>query len=337
MIKLNEELRSIFKTEAQPLYNIEHSPLFITGCMRSGTTLLADKLTWHPQILKIGTELNEIWDEYANVPILEGCDHMDEADASYEMARRMNIYFSKFIAESKTLKRQVVRLNDNIRRGKGRVFYDWEDLIPMNKSPHLINKLGLVGKLFPKSKMLIIIRNPFAHAASMKFFIKEEFRKTGKKFFVTNDELDCWHISDKEVSKTALKYPRDFNSIPLMWKRMNTRAINYALKYPNRVQLVSYEALVSIPEVEYGKIFDFLHLKNEHHKAEEQIVGKKLDFKNTSTKGSPLNKWKKQLTSQEIKEVSLQEELFLKEITQIKESLKLLEASSLEYTFPNLL
>lgn len=332
MIKLNKQLRALLGSESEPKYPIENAPLFITGCMRSGTTLLVDKLSWHPQLLKIGTELNDIWTDYGNAPIREKCIAMNASNENYQSLRQMTIYFTKFIQESKGIKRHIIRSADKLRTGKGRIFYDWEHLIPLNKSPHLTNKLDLILSLFPESKVLLIIRNPYAHSASMKFFIKNEFNKTGNIFFAPENNKDCWKITPIQQHKNLLKYPGDFKSIPLMWKRLNILALQAARKFPERVYLVSYEALISNPEYEYRNIFEFLNLESKHKEIEEKIIQNPLKFKNTFTQGSSLNKWKKQLTSNEISSVENQEQDFL-QLLKSNSTINVIENKLLEYTF----
>ena len=61
MIKLPKALRELFGTHGEPRATPLEQPIFVTGCMRSGTTFLVDKMASHPQLLKIGVELNQVW------------------------------------------------------------------------------------------------------------------------------------------------------------------------------------------------------------------------------------------------------------------------------------
>ena len=56
--------------------------------MRSGTTFLVDKLSSHPQLLKIGVELNQVWTDIGGASIKGTCDHKVAADASAEYPTR---------------------------------------------------------------------------------------------------------------------------------------------------------------------------------------------------------------------------------------------------------
>ena len=53
MLKLPSFLRNAFGTHGEPAPKPLAAPIFVTGCMRSGTTFLVDKMATHPQLLKI--------------------------------------------------------------------------------------------------------------------------------------------------------------------------------------------------------------------------------------------------------------------------------------------
>jgi len=84
MIKLNNSLRKLLKTEGEIPAKKANSPLFITGCMRSGTTFLVDNLSSHPQLLKIGSELNKAWEELTKAKMTSECNYLNTLDATNE-------------------------------------------------------------------------------------------------------------------------------------------------------------------------------------------------------------------------------------------------------------
>ena len=89
MIKLPESLRNLFGTHGEPAARMTNAPLFVTGSMRSGTTFLVDKLSSHPQLLKIGVELNQVWTDIGGASIKGTCDHKVATDASAEYTYQM--------------------------------------------------------------------------------------------------------------------------------------------------------------------------------------------------------------------------------------------------------
>lgn len=308
MIKLPDKLRDTLGTHGEiPVQNAKPL-LFITGCMRSGTTFLVDKIASHPQLFKIGTELNEVWTKIGGASIKDRCEYKEASDASSYYTYKMTNYIRRFIEEGKTVKRHLMRLNEFVGKGKGRVFYDWENIIPVNKSPHLMNKIGYVRSVFPKSKFIIIVRDVFAHSASMKaHFDKHHAESKRYSVFVENSK-ECWaHYRGNEVPNSLKQfpvYPPDFSLIPKMWIRLNKLAINELKEVDEaRFRIVSYEDLMLNQEEVFREIFKFINLKSKHSKFVRKVAKKRFTYKNTTTKGHPLLKWQRHLSDKEKHEV----------------------------------
>ena len=75
MIRLPKFLRKALKTYPQPPSHEVEPPLFITGVMRSGTTFLVSKVVSHPQLLKVGDELDKDWNNIGGAQIGAKCFH----------------------------------------------------------------------------------------------------------------------------------------------------------------------------------------------------------------------------------------------------------------------
>lgn len=301
MIKLNPFLRRVFKTYGEPASKKYNMPLFVTGCPRSGTTLLVDKLSSHPQLLKIGVELNDAWTKIGGASIKGHCDYKNATDASGYYTYQMTNYFSDFIHESKTLKRHLMRANSRLNYKTGRVFYDWPNIIPVNKSPHLMNKIGYVRSLFPQSKFIIIIRDIYGHSASMKHHFLKLHRTKSLLYYVPNEKHACWSNTSNKNTITGVKYyPENFELIPEMWFKLNILALETVKTLAEeQVLIVSYENLVNDQENTIKRIFQFLKLDEKHEHHIEKIAKSKVNIINATTKGEPLEKWKKQLTTEE--------------------------------------
>jgi hypothetical protein len=301
MIKLTPKLRDLLGTHGEPNASLLASPLFITGAMRSGTTYLVNKLAAHPQLLKIGSELNQVWTDIGGAPIKGHCPHLTEHDASPYFTYQMANYISSYIAESKTLKRHLARASKRLDTNLFRVTYDWESIIPVNKSPHLMNKLRYVHALFPNSKFIVIVRDIYGHSASMK----HHFMSDDRLKYMPSEPTACWSIAPKsefqENPPSEKCYPPNFNTIPEMWFRLNELALREAASLPeNQVLVLSYEALITEEHNTLERVFSFLGLKEKHRKEEEKIKALAAKKMNTSTAGNPLNKWKKTMNEQEI-------------------------------------
>ena len=198
MFTLPSSLRNLLGTNSQILPEPQNMPLFITGTMRSGTTLLVNKLTQHPQLLKVGSELNEIWTEIGGANCLDHCHYRNEGHADFRYSFQMSAYFFRFINQSKSIKRHLMRAVNVRKMQEGRIFYDWQNIIPVNKSTHLINKIKYVNTLFPESKFIFIIRDIYAQSSSLKYHFQDINKRTGKVNIMPDEKKDCWSISQKE-------------------------------------------------------------------------------------------------------------------------------------------
>ena len=304
MIKLPKALREIFGTHGEPEAVPLEQPIFVTGCMRSGTTFLVDKMASHPQLLKIGVELNQVWTDLGGASIKERCHYKTADDASpvytYQMAR----YFADFISQSQSLKRKAMRRYLKHYHGLGRASYDWSHIVPVNKSPHLMNKLGYVGALFPKSTLIVIVRDIYSHSASMKFHFDKLHRQDGRTYFMEPSPESCYSQTTNEVPFNGIGYPGDFSIIPQMWMRMNKLALKEfeSAKFERKI-LISYEELVTNQQAVLSKLFAALDLRDIHSEVAQNIAKQATILVNTTTKGDPLKKWKKQLSPAEIEAI----------------------------------
>lgn len=270
--------------------------------MRSGTTFLVDKLAKHPQLLKIGSELNEIWTDIGHAPMKGCCPHLTEKDFSVDATYQMTNYISNFINESKSIKRHLMRLNTKLDNDLGRFSYDWDSIIPVNKSPHIMNKISYVNSLFHDSKFILIVRDIYAHSSSMKIHFDNQYKKNNLVHVMDSEAHSCWSDvpADSVSEKDQTFYPSDFSLIPKMWLRLNKTALEEIKLLPEKNRLIiSYEKLINNEPAELKKVFAFLDLKDEHKKWEDEIRLSKQKLINTTTKGNPLDKWKTQLSEDE--------------------------------------
>lgn len=301
MIKLPAFLREFFGTHGEPQARAVNAPLFVTGCMRSGTTFLVDKLATHPQLLKIGVELNQVWTDVGGASIKGTCEHKVASDASPEYTYQMATYFADFVRESKTNKRKAMRSYLKLFHGLGRTSYDWDNIVPVNKSPHLMNKLGYVGALFPRSTMIIIVRDIYSHSASMKYHFEKLHKADGRTYFMEDSPTACYSQTMEQVKDGKAAYPGDFSIIPTLWMRMNKLAFEELEGAPFAKKIVvSYEDLVMNQKETLAAIFEALELRHEHQSVADEIAQQATALVNTTTKGNPLEKWKKQLSAEEI-------------------------------------
>lgn len=301
MINIGPKLREILKTHGELPAEKALPPLFLTGCMRSGTTFLSNKLAGHPQLLKIGWELIEVWTKIGGASCFNTCPALDEKDVNPVYTYNMSMYFKNFIDESKTLKRHLMRANAYYFRGTDRIFYDWDNIIPLNKSPHLVNKIKYVKGLFPDAHFVFIIRDIYAQSASLKAFMSRTTKEMGRVQLAPNDGKSCWTtMLMKDLEEGVPYLPKNFELIPLMWLRLNLHGLRAMAEIPSDKRTVlKYEDLVNNQEGTLGKVFQSLKLLPKHKNEENRLLEKKISYKNTATKGDSREKWKTTLSEDE--------------------------------------
>ena len=277
------------------------APVFIAGCMRSGTSLLVDKLTQHPQLLKIGVELNAIWTAIGGASCQAPCSYRDETHATYAAANNMTAYFAHFMHDARRLRRHLMRAKNRYRQGLGRIAYDWDHLVPVNKSPHLSNKLRYVHALFPRARFLFIVRGIEGHSASMKVHFDRDYARAGLVNLFPPDPRACYTRQASAAPAGVRAYPGDFSIIPEMWIRLNALALQDLQHLPpDQVQVIAYEDLVARQPETLRRIFDFLDLRPAHAATAERIIHSGMQVINTTTTGDPMQKWRKTLSEAEI-------------------------------------
>ncbi|MFK7923522.1 MAG: sulfotransferase [Bacteroidia bacterium] len=298
-----ENWRARLGMEVEPTAREFTQPIFVVGCMRSGTTFLLDKLTTHPQLLKVGNELRGVWTDIGGAPCeANACLHREAKHLDPTATANMTAYFADYIQQSQRLSRYLMRWQYRRRNGAGAISYDWEHVIPVNKSTHLMNKIGYVQALFPQAKWVIIVREVMGQVASMKKFVQQNF--PGQVFYLPEEEGDCWQILAEErlteAHIPANRYPDNIEALAKMWLRLNHLAFQAIDNLPaEQVQVISYEELVTGQERVLSKVFSGLSLKPQHQPKVVDIAKRSVKPYNTLTSGNPLEKWKKHLTEEE--------------------------------------
>jgi hypothetical protein len=278
-----------------------NDPVFLIGLMRSGTTLLMHSLSEHPQLLKVGFELNTMWREVGGLKGEKNtCPRLTEEDFKQRYLKNVVHYFSDYIADSKSILRHLSRFDQRRVHGSGGIFYDWNHVIPLNKSPHLSNKVRYLSRLFPRAKFIVLVRPIESQTASMKKHFQNADVQKGKKFFLPDEDGSCWSRLDESIDSAGIKTANeDFSSIVKSWVSLNYVMLKDLEEVENLSLIVDYNDLVKDQAATLTKIFKFLDLRKEHKSKEVKIVAKKRKIHNTTTKGDPLTKWKKNLSDTE--------------------------------------
>lgn len=239
-------------------------PVFIVGCGRSGTGMLFDLLSQHPQLIKTAGypsgEDHEGWIEHGGcvmAGIGEGttstkygtgingyhaCLHMTAQDATRDIVEDMHDYY----------------WNDVLRQSEG--------MRVINKCPHNSNKLDYMLGIFPDAKIIHIVRDceptvlswlaVMAHHPDLVVYWPEE-------------PFPCLWLLPKPKSAAELRrldhHPRFFpgGGAKLFidyWRKVNMGIAAQMEGRSGQLKVVRYEDLVSKPGDVLNDLADFCEL-----------------------------------------------------------------------------
>lgn len=227
------------------------NPVFLVGCVRSGTTMFAELLGAHPNIIHCPFELRRVWSRVAGVPMASPktldhkCPHLTEKDVKPGQSEML----------SKAFKNEMKKNKGN-KRMKNALF--------LNKNPHLGNKLPFVNELFPDAKFIWIYRDMPSVAASIKkIFNRKVVHYWPEK---TNpDIVRCWECFFNgipgHIDKQRCFPGGDVRYFAEYWYETNKAISIFANSIsPDRIFVIKEEELVTHPEKVLTNCLQFLGL-----------------------------------------------------------------------------
>ena len=235
---------------------LKFEPIIIIGAARSGTNLLRDLISSHPDFVTWDCdEINPIW-------------------------RHGNIFYQsdEFLPEMASPK-----ISNFIQGEFKKISQKWPHKTIVEKTCANSVRVGFVKNIFPDAKFIFIVRDGRDVIASsmLRWESRFDFSYTLKKlkyvpfldfpfylfkfgmnrvkqFISTEKALDQWGVSLKDLkgnSQLSL-----LEVCLLQWKVSVQKANDQLLKYcnPNQVYFCRYENIVKNPKVELDLIFEYL-------------------------------------------------------------------------------
>ncbi|MFD0931996.1 sulfotransferase family protein [Psychroflexus salinarum] len=260
--------------------------VFITGCPRSGTTMLANILGNGESC--VATPESHFFNDFIYKYLPENSSKSEKKDLviffndhyrfkQWEIDANNIENLPKII----TNKSYNIVIENTIKLFAERHSKSQEkELIRIDHTPSNIKSFNIINKLFPGSKFVFIVRDPRAVYASIK-------------------DLDWGPNSSLKLSQLWIEYTAAFFAVQRL--------------YPNRVCLIKYEDIIKTPSTQVKKLCDFIEIEYRNSLLEEgsgfkvpdytfsqhALVGKALDK-------SRINKWKNELQKQDIKIIESQ-------------------------------
>jgi hypothetical protein len=239
-------------------------PVFIVGCGRSGTTLLFDMLSEHPDLARTNGypdgEDHEGWvkhgkcvmagignahhSQYGNgINGHQYCLHMTREDVTEDIVRNMHEYYWKDVLGEDKRKRVV------------------------NKQPHLSNKLDYVLRIFPDAKIVHIVRDCEPTVASWLAAMDEHPSLT--VYWPKDEEFPCFWLMPKPDDPIALArlerhsrfFPGGGSELWIdYWCKVNAGVEKQMQGKETQLLAIRYEDLISQPLMVLGRITSFCEL-----------------------------------------------------------------------------
>jgi hypothetical protein len=281
-------------------------PVFVVGCMRSGTTILGKLLDSHPGLKQIGWEMNDEWTTLGCAPSGIVCEPRHAQDASLQARDAMRDFFIKKMGINAICMR------------------------PVNKSPHLGNKIAYVRALFPDAQFVHIIRDPFSHTNSMMSHLERvTYRQRQSVVYWPEDgDKPCWQqFTMEQAAQRDLDmgriYPGEgFYRIPEAWAVINAYISETLRALPKNVATaISYNRLVVDPETEIARLYGFLSLDTQQATRAPDLMNGTGKLVNSQTR-DPLNEWRSTLAPKLVSEIENQLNVHATQFDRIERWLK---------------
>jgi len=238
-------------------------PVFIVGCGRSGTTLLFDLLSQHPQLARTtgypDGEDHQGWVEHGHC-VMAGignvyhsqygngingfnyCLHMTSDDATPEVIQGMHAHYWTNVLEENESKRVL------------------------NKAPHNSNKIDYVLSIFPDAKIVHIVRDCEAMVASWLAVMGDHPSLVA---YWPDEDFPCFWLMPRPTDEVALArigrhnrfFPGGGEQLWIdYWCKTNGGIAKQMQGNLAQLLVVRYEDVISRPEAVLRRITEFCEL-----------------------------------------------------------------------------
>jgi len=212
-------------------------PIFLTGTVRSSTTLVAKCLRSHPRVCYPQLhhfELSPNWCELADIEISvpgtrkQTCPPLTAADATEDVCRRVRTGFARIHA---------------VEGGSA-------DTRLLNKNPHLWNKLPFIHRIFPEACLIVTSRDIVSTVASTRRLWNRKKRKGGIRHYLPPEPDQCWQCiwpdSSREVDPTRTFPDGNISTLAAYWLRVHQKIERDAALFKQSI-LVQHRNFIENP------------------------------------------------------------------------------------------
>lgn len=266
---------------------MSYQPIFLIGAARSGTKILRDTISTHPEIEKIGYDINFIWKRYnEDIPH----DELEVHHVKPKFIRFIRGYFKSKVKDKNFLIEKTVGntlripfLLEVFPEAKFIILYrDGRDVVES-----VIRQWGVA----PDNKYLFkkLVSVPFLQV--MPFLFQYGVDTLKIKLGLSPREKYIWGVRHKNWEKDL-----ESDSLLEFCSKQWNYCVQAILQNKNKIKdhnkiEIYYEDLVKQPSIEFGKIAEFLNLNVD-------------DFNYSNIKNSNIGKSKSKMSEDEYKELN---------------------------------
>ena len=245
-------------------YIAENNPLIISGIHRSGTSLLSEILENQDIFIGRYKDINNesIFFQNINNQIMYEYDSSwDNPKSIFKSKSSINldvlISKIKFILNNPLNNYQYFGASNFFRKNNFKsLMYNWGW-----KDPRNIFTLPLWLKIFPKAKVVIMIRHPYDVSNSLIYRNEKTKRKLFLNFFrfIPDAFLSLLPINNKsnKISNSLV----NFHDGIKLYEKYYFEIESLKLKYPDKLYILKYEDLVLDPVKTINCICKYLGMK----------------------------------------------------------------------------
>lgn len=229
-------------------------PIFLVGCMRSGTTMLSKLLGEHPDIIHCPFELKDIWSTAGKVPMSspktgdKSCPCLEEKDI-----------------EPGQLEQLTNALNQRMKHVSRKKKKSVQGTL-LNKNPHFCNKMPFINGLFPDARFIWIYRDLPSVVASMKKLFNDNSHYWPLKD--NQHKFRCWIYHPHQGPPAGIDRSRffpggDAKYLAEYWYENNKAVSEFLGRIPqNRYLIIREEDLIADPTSVVSQCFNFLGVRD---------------------------------------------------------------------------
>ena len=286
-----------------------YRPLFLLGLMRSGTTYFRNVLSDNQCIQAMGSEMNSFWTEVGKAPsgIVEQNPYMIREDAVDSIVETVNRHYNSRYHRRNYPNRLLFRTYRKIKNGNETIVKCGQPYYLLNKSTHLINKIGYLNRVFPKARYVVLIRDINSQSCSLYSHL-EKLRKNG--YMINFEDDPKMGISFKKGEQSE---PVNFEQVVRFWVNQNSLMLHELETFcQGQYILIDYKDIVTKIDEVLKRLGDFLDIKMNPH-VEQKVI-------NNYSK-NPLTDWREKLSEEQISQIRRVETEMAQKISSINKHL----------------